>query len=388
MKSNPHPEVSARPLRFLDTKASVLLDLVRGLSALAVLFEHWRMLFFVSYPNILSHRWLFALPYTLFSAGHQAVVVFFVLSGYLVSGSIFRMLKQGRWSWQTYGLHRLVRLWVVLIPWLVLTVLWDQIGMHLHSASATALYLGQSGDRIVRDVHATSGIGAFFGNLFFLQTIHVSPFGSDQALWSLSNEFWYYVLFPLGLLCLRGGTGLFSRIGSGILFVCVAFFVGGNILSMFPIWLFGTVLALCPAPKLGWRARWIAAALYVPIFFATARLGAIPLLYRDYILGVSTFGLLWAFLSAQSAAADGDSGVRFSRTLARFSYTLYVVHMPLLVLFAALLVTPQRWVPTAAHVAIGVSLLMTVVCFAFVVARATEFNTDKVRSGIERWQKI
>jgi peptidoglycan/LPS O-acetylase OafA/YrhL len=384
MKVNARSEVSARPLRFMDTKASVLLDLVRGLSALAVLCEHWRMLLFVSYPKIPSHRWLFALPYTLFSAGHQAVVIFFVLSGYLVSGSVFRMLKQGRWSWRTYGLHRLVRLWIVLIPGLALTSLWDQIGMHLHSASAVALYSGQSGDWIVRNVHAASGVGAFFGNLFFLQNIRVLTFGSDQALWSLSNEFWYYVLFPLGLISLRSGSRLFIRVSSGVVFLCVALFIGRNILSMFPIWLFGTALALCPAPKLGWKARWMAAAIYIPIFFGIGRLEFIPLLYRDYILGAGTFVLLWTFLSARSAVVDSELGVRFARTLARFSYTLYVAHMPLLVLFAALLVGPDRWMPTAAHLAIGLGLLITVVCFSFFLAKGTEFNTDKVRSGVER----
>ena len=42
-----------------------------------------------------------------------------------------------------------------------------------------------------------------FSNIFFLQGIYTPTFGTDGALWSLANEFWYYLLFPLGLIALR-----------------------------------------------------------------------------------------------------------------------------------------------------------------------------------------
>ena len=115
---------------FTKSKASVLLDLVRALAALLVLVEHWRNLFFIDYPQIQAHRAAFAPVYLLTSAGHQAVVIFFVLSGYLISGSVFRTLDRNNWSWQTYLVHRLLRLWIVLIPGLLLCALWDAIGIH------------------------------------------------------------------------------------------------------------------------------------------------------------------------------------------------------------------------------------------------------------------
>ena len=71
-----------RPPRFTETHASVLLDLVRGLSALVVLLEHWHHLFFLDFSRLTNHRHALAIPYLLVSGGHQAVVIFFVLSGY------------------------------------------------------------------------------------------------------------------------------------------------------------------------------------------------------------------------------------------------------------------------------------------------------------------
>lgn len=107
-------------LKFPSSTASVLLDLVRGLAALLVLLSHWKVMFFVEYPHIQGTRWWFAVPYVLCDAGHQAVIIFFVLSGYLISGSVIRAFERGTWSWKEYLIHRLTRLWVVLIPGLAL----------------------------------------------------------------------------------------------------------------------------------------------------------------------------------------------------------------------------------------------------------------------------
>src|SRR5258708_30143310 len=66
------------PVPFPATWASVRLDLLRGLAAFFVLFEHWRNLFFIDYPHITAYRLPFAVFYALASAGHQSVILFFV----------------------------------------------------------------------------------------------------------------------------------------------------------------------------------------------------------------------------------------------------------------------------------------------------------------------
>src|SRR5580658_7990721 len=117
-------------LRFSDTTASVLLDAIRGIAATLVLLEHWRNAFFVDLPQVPSHRMLLAGVYLLCAAGHQAVIIFFVLSGYLISGSILRAFRRNEWTWKQYLTHRLVRLWIVLLPALVLGACWDHLGLY------------------------------------------------------------------------------------------------------------------------------------------------------------------------------------------------------------------------------------------------------------------
>ena len=230
----------------------MLLDLLRGVAALLVLLEHWRNLLFIDYPQLpLSLRHWLLLPYLLCSAGHQAVIIFFVMSGYLISASVFRMIDRSTWTWPLYLTHRLLRLWVVLIPGLLLCTLWDNIGVH--SSLTAAVYGGYSNNHITHDIRATLNLPTFLGNLVFLQGIVTNSYGSDGALWSLAYEFWYYILFPLGLFALRRQTKTSFRLLFLVLFALVAWFVYPWILLYFPIWLTGTALALMPLPACGLR---------------------------------------------------------------------------------------------------------------------------------------
>lgn len=379
---------------FTKSKASVLLDLIRALAALLVLVEHWRNLFFIDYPQIQAHRAVFAPVYLLTSAGHQAVVIFFVLSGYLISGSVFRTLDRNNWSWQTYLVHRLLRLWIVLIPGLLLCALWDAIGIHSHLAPI--LYSGGAGNHMVTNVLATHTPKIFFQNLAFLQMILSPTFGSDGALWSLSYEFWYYILFPLGLLTVLSKTRLWTRLLCGPLFAIVAWFVGWPILSSFPIWLLGSVLALVPIPKFSNRMRVLISVLYLPIFFGLAKIESVgsvdsaiaqgithlPLLYRDYFLALATFGLLWALLSATSPA-EKSTGEHAIRKASAFSYTLYVSHTPLAVLLVAVVEGDRRWAPDPLHILLGLALLVLLLAYAYGLAILTEFRTDRIRRWLE-----
>ena len=76
--------------------------------------------------------------------------------------------------------------------------------------------------------------------------------------------------------------------------------------------------------------------------------------------------------------------VRVIRTLARFSYTLYVVHLPLLVLLLAAFAGSARSQPGTESILAAVLLLAAVVAYAFGVAWLTEFRTDRVRQALER----
>ncbi len=149
------------------------LDLLRFVAILGVLFRH---LILFTKPN----RWD-ALP---IRAGWAGVDLFFVLSGFLVSGLLFGELKRtGGIRWPRFLLRRMMRIYPAFYFLVLLTVgvrLWESHGRNA---------------RVV---------GKEFGSdLLFLQSY--TP-GSWGHFWSLSVEEHFYLLLPLMLfLLLRSG---------------------------------------------------------------------------------------------------------------------------------------------------------------------------------------
>ena len=91
-----------RPGHPLKGSPSVHLDALRGFAAFSVLLNHWRDAFFVDYSSLSHHNPLLAVGYLVAGLGHAWVIVFFVMSGYLVGGSVLRSMSSGRWSWRSF----------------------------------------------------------------------------------------------------------------------------------------------------------------------------------------------------------------------------------------------------------------------------------------------
>jgi peptidoglycan/LPS O-acetylase OafA/YrhL len=371
-----------RPVPFHQSRASVNLDVLRALAAFLVLVSHWRALLFIDFPEIASHklRALLAVPYVLSGAGHQAVIIFFVLSGFLIGSSVWRKTGQQRWDWRDYLLHRLTRLWLVLIPALVLCAMWDAIGLHSHAAPL--LYAGQVHNSVIPNVAERHNWPTFWGNFLFLQDTVTHTFGSDGPLWSLANEFWYYLLFPCAIIALRSGSGWLRRLMHAALFLAMLLFLSHSILLLFPAWLAGAALAFFPLPQIPVRLRpWIMAA-YIPIFFFLAKFHGLNGTVSDYLLTLATIPLMLALLSYR-AEARPSAEVTISRRSAGFSYTLYLVHVPFLTLLAAFIVHDHRWKPTWAHLGIALCLLLAATGYAYLLASVTEFHTERVRDFVK-----
>lgn len=171
-------------------------DFIRGTAAILVLLNHFRNIFFVPYAEVENQNIFSLLIYSFSGLGHEAVMVFFVLSGFFISNSVIKSLD--KWSWKYYFVNRLTRLYIVLIPALLITLLLDFVGMYFFDYS---FFPHNMSERINLDV--------FIGNILFLQGFETTVFGSNDPLWSLSYEFWYYLLFPFILLIFTKGTKTF-----------------------------------------------------------------------------------------------------------------------------------------------------------------------------------
>ncbi len=377
------------------------LDAVRGMAAFGVLLMHWRDAFFLDSSELGLHNPAASAVYFVTTLGHQCVIVFFVLSGYLVGGSVVRSVNSGQWIWKSYLFTRLTRLYVVLLPALLLGGILDWTGMRLPGTES--VYSGHSGmDALRVSVHSSLTVPTFVANCFFTQTMvlpgmggkHVSAFGSNGPLWSLCNEFWYYLAFPLLALLLASAQSLRARVTCGIALVAWAWFVGLMITLYWIPWLAGVAIFFLPpfpSKQTSGRVLGVASALLLlggglVLSRLANRPDAIwPQLGADYVLSLAVAFSIWVTLHCATRPV-GSNYQKLAQRSARSSYTLYLVHLPLLVFLKAAFHLPRAF-PSWHGCLNSLALLLAIVVYAQLVYEVFEKHTDRVRAWIDPWVK-
>lgn len=323
------------------------LDLFRGMAALLVCVGHIRNAFLVDYGDIQVKAWWHVPAYLVTSFGHQAVIIFFVLSGFLVGGGV--LVKGKDFSWTDYFSARLIRLWLVLIPALLFTAACDFLTLRiLPSAFNGALSsLWNSGPSTLEGV----GWKVFIANVLFLQTIVFPVFGSNGPLWSLANEFWYYILFPL-IVCGWGYTGIFGflrRVIMLVLAIVIILWLPREIIFYFFLWLMGVACFLIirkNSPRINMSLTVISAIFFLGSLLATKFLAKDNLMiWLDFTVGL-LFSILLICLNGHQVPwkIDGLLGAVI-RKFSDFSYSLYLFHFPLVILLAATTVRTAQLQP-------------------------------------------
>ncbi len=359
------------------------LDLVRGTAALAVLVGHVRALVFVDWRDACAGP-VWGSFYVLSGLGHEAVIVFFVLSGFLIVGSTVPALQAGSWSLRRYASRRLGRLWTVLLPALALGGACDVLGGRLFPDGLA--YRGLLPAIFPSPVSANLSWSILAGNALFTQTILIPCLGSNAPLWSLANEFWYYATFPLAFIAAVPGASSVRRLLCGIGAVLALLFVGPGIALRFPIWLLGGAAWLWHRRDVEHgRGRWArpAALLALAMFLVAlgvSRARMLPPLASDYVLGAAVTTLI--AMLASSSDPGGVVGAA-GKALAERSYSLYALHLPLAVAVSAVLV-PSRLRPSAGAFLIVAGILTIVAIYVEAIWLVTERHSRRVSMALEK----
>jgi peptidoglycan/LPS O-acetylase OafA/YrhL len=312
-----------------------------------------------------------------------AVIVFFVLSGFLVGGSVLRTMRRGIFSWKKYLFQRLTRLWIVLLPALLLGAALDACGLYLlHSQ----LNIYRAGPYVAPVIGGRFTFSAFLGSAFFLQDIVTPVFGTNGPLWSLSYEFWFYIFFPLLVIVLSASKRNRVRVLSGLLLLVLVVLSGWKIGAYFLIWLLGAVIALLPLRLPSWL-RGIstgAAGLLLLLTIYLELRSPINAFVSELILGVMFSIFLWTVLHAQEVSVH-PLYRNSAQTLSAMSYTLYLVHYPMLVFISALLMPVWRlWPASPQSVLKLLPILVIVFVAAWMVYYCFERNTERIRKWLTR----
>lgn len=360
---------------------SDFLNLSRWTAAWLVLAEHVRAVAFADYTTC-NPGAVWKPLYFVTGFGHEAVMIFFVISGFLVGGKVVSSFKCGNFQWRKYMVDRVSRLYAVLLVALFFGGICDWVG--LHYANAFGLYDGspqQPMAIVSRDISADSNLWALCANAMFLQTIIAPTFGSNGPLWSLANEWWYYILFPL-LLTVIKGSALWPRLLSIGLVIGLGFLLPLSIWVLGAVWLFGVMVAMAKKPWLPWQVTLV--MTMASLFVARLEMFEFPLI-GNMLIGLS-FGLLLNSLTKLSRRFP-LSGM--SLALAEFSYSLYLLHFPFILLLLSAVHTYTglglKMQPTGVALLLFLIACLAAIGWSWFTSRFTEARTNNLRDRMYGW---
>lgn len=263
----------------------------------------------------------------LFSFGQEAVLVFFLLSGFVIFANENERVRQPK----GYYLRRLRRIYPpMIVAMLVSTALWA-VGL------IDALPTWQS---------AVGTLLALQDIAFLKPGVITEPYLGNDPLWSLSYEIAFYLVFPLVMMLWRRSR-MMTRVAVPAVSIAayVSFLVAPNHFSLvaayFMTWWAGAMVAhLWMQGRLRVRnavpefAGLIALAVVAGIGVLThgfAGLGYFPfLMLRHFVFVIVLFALLFSPVRSWLAAVSHPVA-RPAAAVAGISYGLYVIHYPVLV---------------------------------------------------------
>jgi peptidoglycan/LPS O-acetylase OafA/YrhL len=283
----------------------------------------------------------FHIQHSLLPGGFLGVDVFFVISGYLITGIIWREAQERRFSIAKFYERRIRRIMPALLVALACTTLASLIFL------LPLDLVGQA-----KSVFATL---AFVANVYFWRDT-ANYFGGAAEekpllhMWSLGVEEQFYIFFPLLLALLvryarRSAPWIVLALAAGSFLLNVAAVKFGGAYPAFYMlptraWELGAGAFVSllprsetPRPMAGFVAGWIGLALVV--FGITAKSEAMSAIPSTAAVVCGAAMILWA--GADGRAGKG-AGVSRLLGLAPFvffgliSYSLYLWHWPIIVL--------------------------------------------------------
>jgi peptidoglycan/LPS O-acetylase OafA/YrhL len=328
---------------------SVYLDLVRFLAACLVYLYHS------------NQRWLVEPLLPLAHHGHSSVIVFFVLSGYVIA----YVTDTKERDWVTYTASRLSRVYSVALPAVVLTVVLDWAGRGLLAEPYGYPF----------DWFAVRIVGSLLmaNEVWF---VSITSF-SNVPYWSICYEAWYYVAF--GLLTFLPRRRALALVGALMLLL------GPKIAMLAPIWALGVLLyrwrrLAAISERTGWillLASTAGIALYLHCDIEHRAAAPLQVLLGkhwfeqfafsrwfigDYLLGP----LVMLHFAGMRRVAGRMSALLLGiekpvRLLAAYTFTLYLLHQPLFLFWGAVLRGDNRgygnWLAVTALTALSIAVI-------------------------------
>ena len=346
------------------------LDGVRGLAALYVVVNHIFLRTFPGYPHDRAPWWA-----GWFIFGRFAVVVFIVLSGFSLA------LSPARHGWRLDSVVRFAgrRARRILPAYFAA----------LTFSLAVAWYV------VPQPGQGEPGTRSVVVNGLLVQNLVQAP-SPNRAFWTMAVEAQLYIAFPLLLLMVRR-LGAAVMVATVVLVVATVGIVGPHdrrlhtlviqsppdLAALFAIGVLAAGIVAASAALKAWPWDWLALAAAAPVLATIGWRGSVwtldHLLWVDLALGPAIACLLAALATGQPAPLLRLLDSRPIRALGLSSYSLYLIHGPIVVVIYKRIVA-ERFHHGALAFLVTVALVLPVtILFARMFAYV--FERPFVRAG-------
>jgi peptidoglycan/LPS O-acetylase OafA/YrhL len=350
-----------------NSKSLHFLDGLRGIAAVYVMIGHARWLLWEGYGSYLEHPELYSFLeklnmyfFAFFKYGHQMVMFFFILSGFVIHLKNAMVLKTN-WNyeinWKNYYFKRIIRIAPPFFTVLLIGYCIDQIGLLNHYD----IYQSKTKYELINNnIHSNYGFINLLGNIFFMGGITYPVWGTNGPLWSLSLEWWFYVIYPLFIIIGRKKIWLPSLLVVFFFFLSLTtsselliFFQ--RIFSAFICWWFGVVLADIYSGRVRFQNRYLGILLlsFMPLYWV------INSVINDILVSLGFVGVVSILLHLK----DENKFIRILnklKPLGAISYSLYICHFPILVLFSGWLMSINNGLLPSNQIYIWIGTLLSI----------------------------
>jgi peptidoglycan/LPS O-acetylase OafA/YrhL len=284
------------------------------------MLAHYRGMFFVEYRLLpeSQHNIFTQIFYLLTRFGEQPVIVFFVLSGFLVGGRAIENILNKDVNIKSYCINRFVRIFLPLIASSILVIIIDLV------------------------MSAPIPFGDILGSLFSFQVIFTSC-SYNPPLWSLAYEVWFYIMMGcIMTISIRKKDGTNSIYAFLIFVICIYFFLILKPIYLL-IWLMGALAYLLPRENISYKKiKILSLIILLSISFGLSQSvsdsRSIKITLFSFLndtnisifLALITCLLVHYIITAVPKKKIEQQVEEIGSKLASFSYSLYLTHYPLM----------------------------------------------------------
>lgn len=350
------------------------LDGLRGVAALVVVLNHV-MVTAATFANVANRSgradamsfewWLSYTPLHVFWGGTEAVFIFFILSGYVLTGPT----EKAAFTWRVYYPKRLIRLYIPVWASLVVAGL-SALLVVRHEVHGGSWWVNDHGPL---DVGRAAVSGLLLGPIDFL----------NNPLWSLAWEMWFSLLLPLYIFLCRWSTKSAVRtIGVIVLLGAVmaaGSLVDSNALRYLPMFALGILMFMHRAviasraatlDSIGWAwpAVLCSAIVLLTSYWMAQGSPAIPSAIVSVARSAQVAGAaLFVVVALHWGAARRALQMPAIKWLGSRSFSLYLTHDSVVISTTLILGgTPPLWLTLS--IAIPIALLLAELFFRVIEA--------------------